>query len=98
MKTATKRKTRVVAYTDNMRLEQMQEFVAQAIICINDDCNGDTKEMANVTGLSRSTIYRYYYKENVSLRIQAGTLQQLAAASGLQMALVSATKQYRIVK
>jgi len=86
MTTTYKPRRSIRRYTKKQRLADLQACVRMCMAVLYEKHGTDDKEMANLTGLSTSTLRRLALGE-YSLAVRFGTVQAAAAAAGFKITL-----------
>jgi len=83
MKTCSRHSRRVLLskVSSSTRLEQMHAFADLCFVCLEEN---DPKELANLTGLSVTTLWRLRTHQS-TLATHFRTMQSLGAAAGLSL-------------
>lgn len=70
--------------TKKNRLEELRAFLQICFTVLNEDTEGDMKEISNLTGLSVTTIWRLQ-TDRFTLCVRFGTVQAIGAAAGFKL-------------
>lgn len=81
--------------TKEQRAEEVRAYVALCFSALSDTCES-WREVAELTGLHLSTIYRLGMG-NASLATHIGTLQALGYAAGFEIVLTETDVNFRLV-
>ena len=76
------------------RLQELATFVALCFACIDET---DPKEIANLAGVSESTIRRLLVG-NFSLAVHYGTIQGLSLAAGLRLEMAETSARVSLAR
>lgn len=82
--------------TNRERLGELKAFVNICLSILDEECEGDIKEICNRTGLCASTIYRL--NNNIfTTAMQVRTVQKLGGACGLKLTLTEYEARVSVV-
>lgn len=95
-KRSTTKRTNVKAMTSAARLKELQTFIRLCFVFF-EDMKHDDKEIANLSGLSQSTVWRMR-AGMASLHTKFGTIQALGIAAGLQLTADNYKMRVALVK